>query len=277
MSKKKRNTAVNEAGTMLHKKLSFAATEAYKLLRTNLMFTLPDTQKCRIIGITSSTRGEGKSTTAINLSYALAETGKRVLLVDADLRLPSVAKKLELKPEAGLSNVLAGSTTLEAATVSLAELESWFVLTSGDIPPNPTEMLGSPQMQTLLEHASESYDFIVIDLPPVNIVSDALVISPLLDGMLVVVRENYSERRVLNTCVRQLELSNVKVLGFVMNVTSDGSSSYGRYGRYKKNKYYKYYRRGYGYGGYGYGGYGYGYGYGHHHSSKTEKKDETKK
>ncbi len=227
---------------MLHKRLSFAATEAYKLLRTNLLFTLPGDERCHIVGVTSSIRGEGKSTTAINLSYTLAETGKRVLLIDADLRLPSVAKKLEIRGVPGLSNVLVGTADSEVAIRASEGLENWCILPAGDIPPNPTEMLGSAQMESLLHRFAEDYDYIVVDLPPVNIVSDALVVSPLLDGMMVVVRENYSERRELNNCTRQLELSNVKVLGFVMNVTGDEGSGYGRYksGKYKYgSKYYK--------------------------------------
>ena len=233
----KKQTAETTGNSILaHQKLSFAATEAYKLLRTNLMFSLPDYQKCRVVGVTSSVRGEGKSTTAVNLSYTLAETGKKVLLIDADLRLPSVGKKLEIESVPGVTNVIAGTCDLSQAIRTWEDAPDWGVLPSGDIPPNPTEMLGSPQMQTLMTTLSESYDFIIVDLPPVNIVSDALVMSSLLDGMLVVVRENYSERRALNNCTRQLELSNVKVLGFVMNVTSEGS---GKYGRYSKNKYYK--------------------------------------
>ena len=239
----KKKTVKQTANTLLHKKLNFAATEAYKLLRTNLMFTLPDAKNCRVIGITSPTREEGKSTTAINLSYALAEMGKRVVLIDADLRLPTVAKKMEIKSAPGLSNVLVGDVGEQDVMWVSDVAENWSILPSGDIPPNPTEMLGSPQMQALVKVLSEDYDFLVFDLPPVNIVSDALVISPLLGGMLVVVRDNYSERRELRDCTRQLELSNVKVLGFVMNV-SRGEG--GGYGRYKKNHYKyssKYYKR----------------------------------
>lgn len=242
---KKRASIRPEVGTMLHRELGFVATEAYKLLRANLMFTLPNEGDCRVVGVTSSMRGEGKSTTAVNLSYALAEAGKRVLLVDADLRLPSVAKKLEIDGAPGLSNVLVGAVEPKSAIRVSKELESWHILPSGDIPPNPTEMLGSPKMTALVKALSQDYDFIIFDLPPVNIVSDALVISPLLGGMLVVVREDYSERRELRECTRQLELSNVKVLGFVMNVSRGEGSGYGRY---KKNRYkytFKYYK-GYG-------------------------------
>lgn len=226
--------------TLLHQKLNFAATEAYKLLRANLLFTLHGKKKCRVVGVTSSVRGEGKSTTAINLSYTLAETGKRVLLIDGDLRLPSVAKKLGIKGSPGLSNLLVGDSTKEQSILKSTDLDTWFILPSGDIPPNPTEMLGSDALEQLIHDYSEDYDFIVVDLPPVNIVSDALVISPLVDGMVVVVRENYSERRALKNCTRQLTLSNVKILGFVMNVTSDGATGYGRNKRYKYYKYYKY-------------------------------------
>ena len=229
---------------MLHKKLSFAATEAYKLLRTNLNFTLPDEQKCRVVGVTSSIRGEGKSTTAANLSYTLAETGKRVLLIDADLRLPSIAKKLGIRSAPGLSNVLAGVEKEDDALFRSEEQDNWVILPSGDIPPNPTEMLASSQMKQLVERLSASYDFIVIDLPPVNIVSDALVTSEVLDGMIVVVRENYSGRRELQNCMRQLKLSGVKLLGFVMTTAASGPSSYGKYRYYKRYGH----RYGHGYG-----------------------------
>ena len=232
------NNAVAD-GMLLHKKLSFAATEAYKLLRTNLMFALPDEKTCRVIGVTSSLRGEGKSTTSVNLSYALAETGKRVLLIDADLRLPSVAKKLDIEKSPGLSHVIVGVCEASGAIRKSDVLDNWFVLPSGYIPPNPTELLGSSQMNSFIEEAKKDYDFIIVDLPPVNIVSDALVASPFLDGMVVVVRENYSARRALNNCTRLLSLANVKLLGFVMTVV-DGDS-FG-YGKYKRNRYYKSYR-----------------------------------
>ena len=233
------NKVDSAEGMLLHKKLSFAATEAYKLLRTNLMFTLPDEKQCRVIGVTSSIRGEGKSTTAINLSYALAETGKRVLVVDSDLRLPSVAKKLGMERSPGLSNLLVGISAAERAIRPSGVLPNWSILPAGDIPPNPTELIASSRMKSVFESLKQHYDFIIVDLPPVNIVSDALVASHILDGMIVVVRENYSTRRTLNNCTRLLALSNVKVLGFVTTVAGDVDAMYGKY---KKNKYYKSYR-----------------------------------
>lgn len=222
----------------LHKNLKFHATEQYKLLRTNISFTLPDNVNCPIIGVTSSTRGEGKSTTAINLSYMYAESGKRVLLIDGDLRLPSVAKKLKIDGSSGLTNFLLNSNKIMIEKFKTGINDKWYVLPCGPIPPNPSELLASKKMENLLAMLSEHFDCIIIDLPPVNIVSDAVAISKYLTGMVLVVRQNYTEKDEYENCKRQLKLSNVKVLGLVMNGVNSGKSYYSRY-RYKR--YYKYY------------------------------------
>ena len=235
-NRKKQETPIS--ATLLHKEPNFLANEAYKLLRTNIAFALPDTGKCRVIGITSSIRGEAKSTTAINLSYVLSQNGKRVLLLDGDLRLPSVAKKLEVAGAPGLSDALIDSKGDISAIKPLVN-ENWHFLPAGTIPPNPSEMLGSAQMEAYIKKLSESYDFIIVDLPPVNIVSDALVVSPLLDGMIVVVRCNYSEKRELSKCIKALELANVKILGLLMTAKRDNRPSYSRYKKYTKGGYYK--------------------------------------
>ena len=195
-----------------------------------------------MVGVTSSVRGEGKSTTSVNLAYALAATGKKVLLIDADLRLPSVAKKLDITATKGLSDVLLQPHVLGEALLPMHVSANWHTLLSGSIPPNPSEMLGSVQMKRLVERLRESYDFIVIDLPPVNIVSDALSVAPLLDGMIVVVRRNFSSHRELNQCQTQLEMSGVKVLGFVFSHIGEGGGS-----RYKYKYRYRYKRYEYGY------------------------------
>ena len=222
----------NENKKTLHKNLEFTATEQYKLIRANLDFTLPENEKCPVIGVTSSMRGEGKSTTAVNLSYVFAEKGSKVLLIDADLRIPSIAKKLEIESSPGLANLLRG----KGAQISEFQshlLSNWFVLPSGDIPPNPSELLGSSRMENILNQLREVFDYIIIDLPPVNIVSDAISISSLISGMIVVIREEYTEKKELERCFRQLQLSNVNVLGCVMNEAKSGSGSYGKYKKYK--------------------------------------------
>ncbi len=222
----------------LHKNLTFTATEQYKLLRTNLSFTLPDETKCPVIGVTSSMRGEGKSTTAINLAYVLAESGKKVLLIDGDLRIPSVAKKMGLESSPGLTDLLMGYEAQQMSSFKTDILDNWYIIPSGELPPNPSELLGSRRMESILKIMSEKFDYIVVDLPPVNIVSDALAISSLITGMIVVIREDYTEKKELEFCFRQLNLSNVNVLGCVLN---ESESTGGGRGKYKK--YSKYYRK----------------------------------
>ena len=224
------------AQTKLHKNLEFTATEQYKLLRTNLDFTLPEGLKCPVIGVTSSMRGEGKSTTAVNLSYVLAEKGSKVLLIDGDLRIPSVSKKMGIKSSPGLTDVLMGKDSHSIKEFKSSILDTWYIMPSGDIPPNPSELLGSKRMATALEQLKEAFDYIIIDLPPVNIVSDALSIANLISGMIIVVREEYTEKKEIERCFRQLKLSNVNILGCVMNESKSGRGSYGKY-RYMKQNY----------------------------------------
>ncbi len=221
----------------LHKNLNFEAAEAYKLLRTNLLFTLSEERKCHIVGVTSSMRAEGKSTTTINLAYSLAETGKKVLLIDADMRLPSIAKKMELENAPGLSNLFISGGSGRLNVVNSGVLSNWYVLPAGDIPPNPSELLSSKRMKAILKAFSDNFDFIVVDLPPVNIVSDGLTLAPLLDGMLVVVREDYTDKRSLDDCVNHLEMANVKILGFVLDHAKNEGGTYGskHYSKYYKN------------------------------------------
>lgn len=241
-SKNKRNQFAGsgvESRKTLHKNLEFTATEQYKLIRANLDFTLPPDERCPVIGVTSSMRGEGKSTTAVNLSYVFAEKGHKVLLIDGDLRIPSIAKKMGIESSPGLADLLRGKGA-QLSEFQPYLLDSWYILPSGCIPPNPSELLGSSRMVSLLNRLREMFDYIIIDLPPVNIVSDAISISSLISGMIVVIREEYTEKKELENCFRQLKLSNVNILGCVMNAAKSGSGSYGKYRKYKKYKYYKY-------------------------------------
>lgn len=222
---------------LFQKNMDFTVSEQYKLLRTNLSFTLPDDVKCPIIGVTSSIRGEGKSTTAVNLSYALAQSGKKVLLIDGDLRLPSIAKKMKIDNTKGLSNLLFNYDSQQLEEYKSQYLDNWYIVPSGELPPNPSELLGSRKMGRLLNRLSESFDYIVIDFPPVNIVSDALAASKHITGMILVVREDYTEKKELEVCVRQLKLSDVNVLGSLFNGAKSGKKSYGKYKKYY-NSYY---------------------------------------
>jgi len=202
------------------KDLSFAAAEAYKLLRTNIQFALSEEQKCKVVGVTSASSGEGKSTTALNLSHMLAEAGESVMLIEGDMRLPTISRQLKLRSSPGLSNVLAGLNNVREVLQESGLHKRLQVISSGDIPPNPSELLGGPLSRILIEVLSSNYDFIILDLPPVSEVADALVASKLTDGILMVVRQNYANRRVLTYAIQQLQYADAKVLGFVMTCTN---------------------------------------------------------
>lgn len=249
-SKKKPAHQFTDEDFMIGPDLNFAASEAYKLLRTNLVFSLPnDENGCRVIGVTSSIRGEGKSTTALNLAYAMAETEKKVLLMELDMRLPTVAKRLSVAEKPGVSNFLVGLNKVAEVLQKSGIHDHLYVITSGDIPPNPTELLGSKEMAMTIDIMKKSFDYIILDLPPVNAVSDALIVSKLTDGMIMVVRQNYNNQHDLNEAMRQLKIVDAKVLGFVMNAGETQEDKYG------KKKYKKY-------------GYEYGYGYGRESKKK---------
>lgn len=208
--------------------LDFSAAEAYNLLRTNLSFAFPGKTNGKLIGITSASPAEGKSYTAVNLSYALAKDGKRVLLIDADMRKPSIAEKLHLKFAPGLSNLLVDQQGTFIHEKVLHDNMS--VLTSGDVPPNPSELLGSEEMRRNLEKFADQYDYVIVDMPPVMEVPDPLIIAKNLDGMVVVVMHEHAYRSDIKETVRKLQFVNARILGFVYN----GYSAFSKRGYYKK-------------------------------------------
>ncbi len=221
---------VNQRRHILTNNSSFHVQEAYKALRTNIRFFLSGTE-CKKFCITSSAAGEGKSITILNLAISFAQTGQRVLLIDADMRRPSLARLLIEKPAPGLSNVLAGLNTEDEA-IRRNIYENLDVLLAGDLPPNPSELLGSENMQKLLERMEKCYDYILVDLPPVGVVSDACVIANSLDGVLFLVRQNVTERDAVKYSIKQLELSGANLMGFVFNGAETEGKSYNNKYRY---------------------------------------------
>ena len=135
--KQQSHFTAGDSKKLFQKNMDFTVSEQYKLLRTNLSFTLPEDVKCPIIGVTSSMRGEGKSTTSVNLSYALAQSGKKVLLIDGDLRLPSVAKKMKLENTKGLSNMLFDYDSQQLEEYKSQYLDNWYIVPAGELPPKP--------------------------------------------------------------------------------------------------------------------------------------------
>lgn len=208
--------------------LSFSAAEAYKLLRTNLGFSLPDQTGCKVIGITSSFSGEGKSTTSINLAYTMAQEDKRILLLEADMRLPTMAKYLNIKSAPGLSNLLAGQCSGTDILQRSGLAKNFWVVSAGDIPPNPAELLSSQQMAATIETLKGFFDVIIVDLPPVTVVADGLILSKLADGMVLVVRQNYCSRSQVDEAVRKLQFTGSKLLGFVMTGSDIAKKGYSK-------------------------------------------------
>lgn len=195
--------------------LGGSGTDAFRQLRTNLEFAAVS-RPMKSLVITSSQAGEGKSTVALNLALSIAQSGQKVILVDADLRLPSVANATGLEGGVGLTTVLIGRTSLADAT-QLWGPEGLAVLTSGPLPPNPSELLGSSAMQKLISKLEAEYDTIIFDAPPVLPVADAAILTRHADSLLLVVGATRVSQHNLSKSIEQLTLVNANVVGVVLN------------------------------------------------------------
>lgn len=220
--------------------MTYSGREAFKRLRANVMIGLADKQdkKTYVIGVTSAQASEGKSSVSINTAFCMAELGKSVILIDCDMRRPSIHENVGAKLTPGLSDVLVGNANLNDAIVrykSSAGSTTFDILPSGEIPENPSELLNSGRFQKLIEVVSTAYDYVLLDLPPVGPVIDAVMVTKCTDGLIVVVRENHCPRYVLNDCMDQLRYAKANILGFVMNGCVDGAGK-----RYQYSKQYAY-------------------------------------
>jgi capsular exopolysaccharide synthesis family protein len=198
---------------------------SFEMLQTNLGFTISD-KELRVILVTSATPGEGKSFVAANLALAAAYVGRRVLLVDADMRRPRQHRIWEIHNLLGLSNILAGQAQLENAVQEVSPLVN--MLPAGKIPPNPVALLDSQRMATLVEEASKDYDFIIIDTPPLTVVTDPLIVGKYVDGLLLVVRPGQVEYSAVTAAKSLLNQAKVPILGMVVNGIGK-ESGYGGY------------------------------------------------
>lgn len=244
--------------------LSFSVTEAYKALRTNINFTIPGNGVKSFL-VTSAVLSEGKTTTSTSLAHTIAQTEATVVIVDADMRRPKVHSKYDLVNQVGLSNILVGMCTLEEGIQSVEAIPNLSVISAGTLPPNPAELLDSPAMEALVESLKKKYDYVIIDTPPVDIVADALPLTQLVDGVVLVVRYHQSIHPEVAAAVERLEFAGARILGFVLNGVEETTTYYrGRYKRYGQYKRYGY-------------NYGYGYGYSAKTTEKKEKKSKAKK
>lgn len=222
--------------------MTYSGKEAFKRLRTNVLIALGDNEgkKCRIIGVTSAQPSEGKSTVSVNLAYSLAELGKSVLIIDGDMRRPAVHDIVGANLTPGISEILTGKSGMNETVIrykSSVDDTVFDMIPGGEIPDHPAELLNSSRFSKILEVASSVFDYLIVDLPPVNAVVDAVNVSKYMDGLLVVIREDHCPRYVLGECVEQLRYAKANVLGFIINGCVEGTGK--RY-QYYNQKYYRY-------------------------------------
>ena len=197
---------------------NFYTQEAYKALRTNLMFCGRDIQ---IIAVTSHWENEGKTTVVLNLARSLAELGKRVLVIDADMRKSVMAgRHTKAKNPAGLSEILTGLVKLSDGLYT-TQYENLHIIFSGKYPPNPVELLGGKYFPMLLEETRKVYDYVLVDTPPLGQVIDAAVLAPFCDGTLLVMESHSIRQKYAQSLINQLEKSGSKILGVVRNSVGD--------------------------------------------------------
>ncbi len=240
---------------MLGKNSTFRIKETYNLIRAKLMFTTKG-EVCPIYAVTSARENEGKTLNTINLAISFAMAGKKTLIIDGDMRNPSVHRYFRTECSPGLSETLA--KIQEKISVVQTEQENLFFMRSGKIPPNPTELISGPVMKKMLEQLAQKFDYIFIDMPPVGVVSDAALLNNLVTGYIMVVRAMHSEAKEVQRAVEILKNFRGNLVGFLLNDLEG-----------KGEKYYGYGKSGY----YGYGKYGLYGNEGKYHAYKKKKQE----
>ena len=209
--------------------MPYGVAEAYKVLRTNLNNISVDGKNYHVLGITSPCPQEGKSTLAINYAYTLAQSGKRVLLMEADMRKPVIAKRLSLKTRRGLSDMLLGGSKNFIQDSNI--LENWKVLCAGTATNNTLEFLSGNMIDSLLDRLRQEFDYILVDLPPINLVSDAMAISRYLDGIIFAVKQDETTKNELKIAMQYMMYSQTELVGFVIT-NAHFTKRYGKYRYY---------------------------------------------
>ena len=228
-SSKKKN--LSPVDRVLNKESSFAVREAYKALRTNLEFSFSEKGSKSLL-FTSTEQGEGKSTSCLNTAITFGEAGFKTVLVDCDLRRPNVGSLLKLSNREGLSSLLTGHSQINDMLIP-TEHPNLDVIVSGRIPPNPAELLSSDAMQELVDRLKRYYDYVFLDAPPIGVVTDGMILSRYADGVVMVVRENVTDKKMLQVAIGQLQFAKAKILGFLYNDAATEGKGYGKYyGKY---------------------------------------------
>ena len=231
------DSALVRANTLLTDCTDFITKEAYKTARTNIRFSLSGSKGGKKIIVTSASPGEGKTTTCLNLAIAFAQTDAKVLVIDADLRKPRIYRHLSIERENGLSDLLCGLIEIKDA-IKHCEEHNLDCITSGQIPPNPAELLSSKEMENLLEELSATYDYIFVDTPPVTVVTEAAAMAKSANGVILVVRQNSTIHESIERALTNLKMADAKILGYILNGADHGSYGYKSYkSTYKQYSY----------------------------------------
>ncbi len=233
LGKKKKENSSGAPGALTGK-TPFQVVEAYKTVRANLLFALGVSKEKSVV-ITSSEPNAGKSTTCSNLAVTMAQTGARIVVVDTDMRKPVQHKIFRVSNNVGLSKLLSGLSDLENS-IYKGVMPNLDLITAGRIPPNPSELLGSERMALLLQVLSQNYDYIFLDAPPVNVVSDALMFLDKVAGVLLVARQKQTHYEELQKAADNIKHLNGNVLGVVINDVSERNNPY-TYSSYKYKSY----------------------------------------
>ena len=229
--KKKNSLMMHKETHLLNDTTPFATREAFNRLRTNLMYTLNDKHTCPIFAVTSDDQAAGKSTIISNVAISYAMSGKKVLLIDADMRAPMQYKIFGLdRKRAGLSELLSGIAETDSEVIFSHHVEGLHLLLAGKMPPNPSELIMSKRFESLLASWSTQYDAIFIDFPPVGIVSDTLAVKHLVTGYLFVVRSAMSDGKRVRAALESMHQVDAKVLGVILNDVHAKEGGYYRKG-----------------------------------------------
>lgn len=238
--KNKGNEKKAVSNETLSDKSKFAIVEAYKSARSNIMFSL-SAEDQKVFAVTSYSKGDGKSTVSSNLAISFSKMERKVLLLDCDLRRPNLHNIFKLENTIGLSNVIGKMAEFDDV-VHRNVLPCLDVLTSGTIPPNPSELLYSPRFRKLVKQLYEEYDYIIFDTPPIGVVADALLLKDLIAGFVIVLRERATTHGDVQNLLESVKLADSKILGFIKVGCTGGNKGYKKYG-YGKYYYYQYYYR----------------------------------
>ena len=267
MNKNNKNPSGLKEFKVLDENTSFSVKEAYSAIRTNLLYSV-HSGKCAVFAVCGASENAGKSLSCINIAISFANLGKNVLIIDADMRHPSIKKALRIKKDVGLSDVLAKLT--KEIPIIATPIKNLCIIPAGSVPPNPAELLCSTRFDKVIDACSEKFDYIFIDTPPLGLVSDAALLAHKVDGYVFIVRAAVDNKRDIADAIETLSKVDGRIVGFVLNDVSKKNAGYkvgySKYGKYGYGRYGRY-------GNYNGGYYGYSSAYTHGGSGTRNNND----